>query len=94
MAGADRTSDRVRPCYNVTMSEAGRRARAQGRQARAILRKTRLQAEEADLSPIRGAEAISLLSRLTREGWELAGLDEPTYTRDEIPCRFVPGRLT
>ena len=58
------------------------------------LRKGRLQAREEDLSPIAGAEAVSLVQKLTDESWALAGLPFPSYTRAEIPCRFVPRRRT
>jgi hypothetical protein len=73
-------------------ADADRRARAEARKKRAILRKTTLSEREHDLSPITGAEAVSLVDRLTRESWSLAGLPEPTYTRSEIPIRFVPRR--
>lgn len=47
---------------------------------------------ETDLSPVAGAEAISLVTRLTRESWSLTGRPEPEYVRSAIPCRFVPRR--
>lgn len=72
------------------MDEADRRQRAEARRSRASLRRTRLKPREDDLSPIRGVEAISLVHRLTLESWALAGLDVPTYTRDQLPVRFVP----
>lgn len=72
------------------MAEAGRRARAEVRRSRMVLRKSRLQPVEQDLSPLRGAEAVSLVYRLTRESWSLAGREEPAYTRGETPWRFVP----
>jgi hypothetical protein len=74
------------------MSEAARRARADERQSRAILRKGRLQPREDDLTPIRGRDAIVLVQQLTAESWSLAGLEVPNYTRDSIPWRFVPRR--
>jgi hypothetical protein len=55
-----------------------------------MLRKSRLGPTEEDLSPVRGAEAVSLVYRLSREAWSRAGLEEPTYTRRETPWRFVP----
>jgi hypothetical protein len=54
------------------------------------LRTSRLHAAEEDLSPVRGAEAVSLVHRLTREAWSLSGMEEPSYTRRETPWRFVP----
>jgi hypothetical protein len=74
------------------MEDPGRLARAEDRRKRAMLRRTRL-SDAADPSPIRGVEALSLLARLTRESWSLAGLEEPSYTRAQIPCRCVPGHL-
>lgn len=74
----------------VWMEDAGRRQRAAARRARAVLHKTRLSPEERDLAPVRGADAVSLVLRLTRESYSLAGLEEPKYTRDRIPCCFVP----
>ncbi len=55
-----------------------------------VLRKSRLQASEADLSPVYGAEAVALACRLTREAWALSGLEEPRYSRSETPYAFVP----
>ena len=47
-----------------------------------------------DASPIAGAEAVSLVHRLTRESWSLAGQEIPGYSRREMPVRFVPGPET
>jgi hypothetical protein len=74
------------------MSDAGRRIRAAARRRRATLRKGRLQPREDDLTPIRGRDAIVLVQQLTTESWSLAGLEAPSYTRDDIPWRFVPRR--
>jgi hypothetical protein len=65
-------------------------ARAKARSERITLRKSRLGEPEAELDPVFGAEAISLVSRLTRSSYSLAGRPTPTYTRATIPCRFVP----
>jgi hypothetical protein len=54
------------------------------------LHKARLGEPEVDLDPVFGAEAISLVARLTRSSYSLAGHPTPTYTRATIPCRFVP----
>ena len=72
------------------MEDAGRRARAEARRRRAILHKSSLQVCEADLSPVRGAEAVSLVARLAVESWAMAGRALPDYSRDRIPVRFVP----
>jgi hypothetical protein len=76
------------------MSASERQKRAEARRTRAVLNKARLNATETDLSPIWGAEAIALAVRLTMESWSLTGQPEPNYARSQIPCRFVPGRLT
>ena len=73
----------------MVVSDVGRRQRAEVRRARATLHKTRL-SEERDPTPVFGSEAVSLVLHLTRESYALAGLDEPNYTRDHIPYRFVP----
>jgi len=33
---------------------------------------------------------MSLVMHLTRESYSLAGLEEPKYTREQTPYRFVP----
>jgi hypothetical protein len=68
--------------------------RAQARRERMTLRKSRLGEPEVDLSPAFGAEAISLVYRLTRTSYSLAGDPQPTYTRANMPIRFVPRRAT
>lgn len=75
------------------MSEFAREVRAVERRARMTLSKTTLGPHEADCDPVRGAEAMSLVHRLTRESWAFSGLPEPNYSRDQIPCRFVPWPL-
>lgn len=70
------------------MTDAETRAKARGE--RMSLRKVRLGEQEADLDPVFGADAISLVSRLTRSSYSLAGRPTPTYTRATIPCKFVP----
>jgi hypothetical protein len=74
------------------MTEADRRA--QTRRERMTLRKTRVGEPEVDLSPTFGAEAISLVYRLTRTSYGLARLPRPEYTRGTMPCKFVPRRTT
>jgi hypothetical protein len=68
------------------MTDADSRAKA--RSTRITLRKARLGEPEPDLDP--GSEAISLVSRLTRTSYSLAGRPTPTYTRATIPYKFVP----
>ena len=71
-----------------------RRRRAEERRRRAVLHKTRLQRRERDLSPVRGEEALSLVTELTLESWSQAGREIPGYGRAETPYRFVPGHPT
>lgn len=72
------------------MDDNERRRRAQIRRGRATLHKTRLEASHEDPNPIFGAEAVALVQRLTEESWALSGQLVPTYSRAEIPWRFVP----
>ncbi len=63
--------------------------RAQERQARMTLRKARLGDLEVDLDPVYGAEAVSLVHRLTLMSYSLAGRPLPALSRAELPYRFV-----
>ena len=74
------------------MTEAERRAQARGE--RMTLRKSHLGEPEVDFSPVFGADAISLVYRLTRASYSLAGYTRPSYSRDHIPCKFVSRRVT
>lgn len=69
------------------MTDAERRARL--RRDRMRLRKTGLGDATGDLSPAWGPEAVSLVYRLTRMSYGLAGYAWPAYRREEIPCKFV-----
>ena len=71
------------------MSDDERTARAEVRRLRAVLRKGTLQVREHDFDPVFGLAAISLLTRLSDESWSLSGRPWPSYSRQEIPCRFV-----
>lgn len=75
------------------MSGVNRRARARNRRQAMVLRKTRVQAVDYDFSPVHGAEALSLASRLTIESWALSGRSIPAYGRAETPYRFVSSRI-
>jgi hypothetical protein len=75
----------------MSESEASaRQERARERRARAVLRRVPAGDEQADPCPIRGAAAMSLAARLTRESWSLAGRPIPDYSRAQTPYRFVP----
>ena len=76
------------------MSDSDRKARAAARLKIATLHRTHLNPIEEDLAPVSGAAAISLVHRLTRESWAMAGLPSPEYSRAAVPVKFVRGRLT
>jgi hypothetical protein len=69
------------------MTDAERRAQA--RRGRMSLRKARLGDPEVDLSPVFGADAVTLVHRLTRMSYSLAGHPVPASPRAQMPCRFV-----
>jgi hypothetical protein len=73
------------------MTEAEKRAQARGK--RMTIRKSRLGEPDVDFSPIFGADGVSLVYRLTLTSYDLAGLKRPGYSREQIPCRFVPRRV-
>jgi hypothetical protein len=56
-----------------------------------IISRHRLGDEQADESPIRGAEAFWLATQLTLEAWSLSGAPFPDYDRANTPYRFVKG---
>lgn len=74
--------------------DTDRRARAARRRHSAFLNRTTLKRAETDLTPLSGLAAVALVQSLTRESWAAARKPTPTYRREEIPIRFVPGRLT
>jgi len=82
--------------YPGLTAEAVEACRAWARAQRALARRQSMTLRRVELDdttdpePIHGADAITLLTRLTRESWHLAGLPWPTYTRAETPYRFVP----
>lgn len=71
-------------------TDAERSARAERRRERATIHRGRLGSAERDLGAVRGAEAVSLVAQLTREGWSESGQPMPAYRRPDIPVRFVP----
>lgn len=58
------------------------------------LRKAHLGDPEVDLTPVFGAEAISLVHLLTRMSYGLAGHALPVCAREQIPYRVVRRRAT
>lgn len=74
----------------MNADDLARRERAVKRAKEMVLHKARLSEPELDFTPVRGAAAISLATRLTLESFGLAGLDAPTYSRNDTPVRFVP----
>lgn len=75
--------------YNGSMSAVNRNARAQERRSRILVRRTTLD-DDSDPWPVRGVEAISLVTRITRDVWNLSGKTWPSYDRKHIPIRSVP----
>jgi hypothetical protein len=72
-----------------TMSDDDRKRRAEHRQRTMTMRRTRL-GEEDDSVRLKGAEAISLVTKLTRMSFGYRQSDAASYTRRDIPVRFVP----
>ncbi len=54
-----------------------------------VLRKGKLGETELDFTPVRGAAAISLATRLTIESFSMARLESVQYSRDDMPVRFL-----
>lgn len=73
------------------MSGIDRKLRAEQRRIRAVIGRSRFGEIESDDVPIRGVDAISLVTALTREAWSLSGRIWPDYTRENTPYRFVAG---
>lgn len=69
-----------------------RTLRAKARRGRATIAKRRL--GEPDDDAIAGAEAVSLVHRLTLAAWAWTGDPLPNLARSELPVRFVFGRRT
>jgi len=69
-------------------ADTERLARAEWRGRHAVILRSQLD-DAADLSPITGAEAISLASRLTIEAWSISGQPWPEYDRPNTPYRFT-----
>jgi hypothetical protein len=79
-------------CYasTVAFEDRARQERAALRAKAMVIRKARLGEPELDFSPVRGAEAISLTTRLTIESFSLARLDSVQQPRSRMAIRFVP----
>jgi hypothetical protein len=67
-----------------------RAERALARAGRIVLHKGRVGDPELDFSPVRGADALSLVTRLSSEAHSLAGVEWVATTRADLPIRFVP----
>lgn len=74
---------------SVTPDEQRRRERAVQRAKVMVLHKGRVGEPEVDFTPVSGAAAISLATRLTVETFSLARLDGVRTPRAEMPIRFV-----
>ena len=55
-----------------------------------VVHKARLGEPELDFTPLRGAAAISLTTRLTIESSSLAGMANAERARGGVPVRFGP----
>ncbi len=67
--------------------------RAAARRSRITITKKRL-GETDDGDVLRGAEAVSLVHKLTLTAWALSGKPLPKLARRDLPYRFIPGRRT
>ena len=76
---------------STTMDDTARHMRADQRRQRAVLQRTHLGAADGDAHSISGADALSLVTQLTRHSWSLTGQPWPEYRRADTPYRFVPG---
>lgn len=74
----------------MTEEELARRERATERAQLIVIRKARLGEPEVDFTPVQGAEAISLATRLTIESFSLAGVGNHRRARESVQVRFVP----
>jgi hypothetical protein len=70
-------------------SEAERKKRADKRRKTMKVRFTTLD-DETDPWPVYGVEGISLVTRLTRDTWNLARKPWPAYDREHMPVRCLP----
>ncbi len=74
----------------MTSEERARQERAAKRAKVVVLHKTRLGRGELDFTPVKGAAAISLATRLTAESFSLARLEPTGHSRQRVTVRFVP----
>ena len=74
----------------MTSEERARQERAAKRAKVMVLHKTQLGRGEIDFTPVRGAAAISLATRLTAESFSLARLEPAGHSRQRVAVRFVP----
>jgi len=73
----------------VALEDRARQERAALRVKAMVIRKSRLGEPELDFTPVSGAEAISLTTRLTIESFSLARVDSARRPRGSMPIRFV-----
>jgi hypothetical protein len=67
--------------------------RAAARRSRITITKKRLGDPDGG-DTVRGAEAVSLVHRVTLTAWALSGKPLPRLARRDLPYRFIPGRCT
>ena len=74
----------------MTSEERARLERAAKRSKVMVLHKTRLGEREVDFTPVKGAAAISLVTRLTIESFSLGRLEPAEPSTQGVVVRFVP----
>jgi hypothetical protein len=67
-----------------------RAARAAQRRGRMVIRKTRLGADDVDITPIRGLEAMALTAELSIAAWGLSGRPVIEGSIRSGPIVFAP----
>ena len=75
--------------YTGEVADLDRQERARKRRGRMVVKRVSLD-ERDDATTIRGAAAVALAARLSREQFQLAGHPLPSYERARIPVAFVP----
>lgn len=73
----------------IANNDKERKDRAKKRRQTMTVRFTTLD-DESDPWPVRGPEAISLVTQITRDVWSLAGRPWPKYKRKDMPVRCIP----
>ena len=75
----------------MTDDDEARRLRAAARRDRITISRVADGADVPHETAVRGADAVSLCTMLSRTAWSLSGQPWPTYDRAHIQCRFFRG---